>query len=344
MQPKFGDGFIKMNDAEKTPGMETVKYQVPDDIGRIRLDKLIGQNPELKLSRSRLQKLIEAGLVTVDGISAEHNHTLTGGEQITIQIPPQPISELTPEAIPLDIVFEDEHLLVVNKPSGMVTHPGAGNFTGTLVHALLHHAQSLSRASGFDRPGIVHRLDKHTSGLIVVAKTDRVHHALQEQLRERKIKRTYHALVCGHMKEDRGTIDLPIGRSLRDRKKMTVTNHNSREAVTDYILLDRYELYDLLEIQLQTGRTHQIRVHLSHLGHPVFGDPDYGGRTKWHRGVVSAARQTAKQTLKLLDRQALHAKRLEFTHPITDQPVRFDSDLPADFQSVLDLLDEQERS
>lgn len=322
---------------------KTVTYRVPDDVGKIRLDKLIGQDTDLHISRSRLQKLIDAGLVTVDGNPAEHNYTVTGGEQVVIIIPPQPKPELTPEAIPLDIVFEDEHLLVVNKPPGMVTHPGAGNFAGTLVHALLHHAQSLSGASGFDRPGIVHRLDKHTSGLIVIAKSDPVHLALQDQLRDRRIKRTYYALVCGHMKEEKGMINLPIGRSIRDRKKMTVTNRNSREAVTDYRLLERYELYDLLEVHLQTGRTHQIRVHLSHLGHPVFGDPDYGGRAKWHQGVVSAARQTGRQALTLLDRQALHAKKLAFVHPITKKDMAFDSNLPPDFQAVLDLLEKLER-
>ncbi|UCD18446.1 MAG: RluA family pseudouridine synthase [Candidatus Zixiibacteriota bacterium] len=332
-----------MIDTKHNDRHKVVTFTVPDSVGKVRLDKLIGKDPAVNVTRSLIQKLIEAGLVTVDDRPAEHNHTVHGGEKVIISIPPVPKMELIPEAIPLNIAYEDEHLLVVDKPAGMVTHPAAGNYTGTLVHALLHHARKLSKLSGFERPGIVHRLDKNTSGLIIVAKNDRVHLALQDQLRERQIRRSYLALVCGHVKEETGAIDLPIGRSFKDRKKMTVTARSGRAALTKYKLVDRFRAHDLLEIYLQTGRTHQIRVHFSHLGHPVFGDPDYGGRNKWHRGIFSIDRQMAKQALDLIDRQALHAARLAFTHPVTRKQLELESALPDDFRVLLQFLDQAGR-
>jgi len=321
----------------------TVHFSVPVDIEKIRLDKYIGQDKSIKLSRNRLQKLIDANLVTVNNKPASHNHMLEGGEEIEINIPPQPKTDIIPENIPLDVVYEDDYLLVINKPAGMVIHPAVGNYSGTLVHALLYHCRKLSELQGMDRPGIVHRLDKNTSGLIIVAKNDDIHAALQDQLRERKIKKTYTALICGHIRKDSGSIDLPIGRSVKNRKKMTVTRLKGRDAVTKYKLIDRYRLYDLLEIGLQTGRTHQIRVHFSHMGHPVFGDPEYGGRVKWHRGVFSADRLTAQKALKLLNRQALHARRLEFIHPETEETISLEAPLPDDFKSLLEFLNNEGR-
>ena len=322
-----------------TDNYKTIQFTVPDDVNNIRLDKYVGRDDNLKNSRSRIQKLIEAGLVAVDEKPASHNHVIAGGEKITIRIPPPSKSDVSPEDIPLDIIYEDDSLLVVNKPAGMVTHPAAGNYSGTMVNALLHYSRNLSQVQGGDRPGIVHRLDKNTSGLIIVAKSDHVHLALQNQLRERNIKRTYTALICGHIKQDTGTIELPVGRSIKDRKKMTVTNLKARHAITEYRLVDRFRLYDLLEVNLKTGRTHQIRVHFSHLGHPVFGDPDYGGRVKWHRGIFTADRLTARKALKIMERQALHACRLEFSHPEGGEKISLEAPLPDDYRNLLDYLE-----
>ncbi|MBU0985212.1 MAG: RNA pseudouridine synthase, partial [candidate division Zixibacteria bacterium] len=194
-----------------------------------------------------------------------------------------------------------------------------------------------------DRPGIVHRLDKNTSGLLIIARTEETHGLLQQAIQERRVKRQYLALICGHLAEESGRIDLPIGRSLRHRTRMAVTNQNSRESVTDYTLKDRYRSYDLVEIVLQTGRTHQIRVHFSHLGHPVFGDPEYGGREKWHRGIFGPERPLAQKLLGVLQRQALHAGRLVFVHPITGEALDFAAEPPADFQELLVVLDAEGR-
>jgi 23S rRNA pseudouridine1911/1915/1917 synthase len=266
-----------------------------------------------------------------------------GGEEITVTIEPARADLLAGEPIPLDIIYEDDHLVVVNKPAGMVTHPARGNFSGTLVNALLHHLGDLPDGAGTDRPGIVHRLDKETSGLMVVARTDRTYLALQKAISRREVRRTYHALVCGHVKEDSGVIDRPIGRSPKNRKKMAVVERDGKEAVTEYRLIDRFRSYDLLEIQLHTGRTHQIRVHFSHFGHPVFGDPDYGGREKWHRGIFAPERPLARRLLGSISRQALHARRLEFAHPEEGRPLTFEADLPDDFAGLLELLDEEGR-
>jgi 23S rRNA pseudouridine1911/1915/1917 synthase len=322
---------------------KTIFVEIPKKMSGERLDKYIGRRSDLKITRTRIQKLIEAGLVLVDGKPAGHNHVLKGGEEVTVKVPPPPRMDVQPEDIPLDIVYEDDHLLVVNKPAGMVTHPGAGNYSGTLVNALLHYSPGLSGVQGIERPGIVHRLDKDTSGLILIAKNDETHVLLQRQLKERRINKMYHALVCGHMKEDSGLIDLPIGRSLKDRKKMTVTGLKGRTAQTEYKLLDRFKLYDLLEVNLKTGRTHQIRVHFSHLGHPVFGDPDYGGRTKWHKGVFTPDHLMARKALDMMSRQALHAKSLEFAHPVTGKAIAVTSELPTDFRDLLNFLNAEGR-
>jgi 23S rRNA pseudouridine1911/1915/1917 synthase len=325
---------------KRQDNFQTVELTYPVGIDKERLDRYIGRNSALGITRNKIQKLIEAGQVTVDGQPAGHSHLLKGGEKIVINIPAAPVTNIIPEKISLRIVFEDQYLLVVDKPAGMVTHPAAGHHSGTLVNALLNYAADLSHENGLERAGIVHRLDKDTTGLIMVAKSDEILHRLQMEFQNRNIKKTYWALVCGHMKKDIDTIDLPIGRSLKDRKKMTVTNLKGRDAQTAYRLLERYKLYDLLEINLMTGRTHQIRVHFSHIGHPVFGDPDYGGRQKWHKGIYSSDLQMANKALDLISRQALHAKALEFTHPITRQIISLDAPLPEDFRSLLNYLSE----
>ncbi len=318
-----------------------VEVNVPAEVSPQRLDRYLASCQDLDLSRSRIQKLFEDGLVTIDGRAAIKKQRIKGGETIILTIPTTPLMHLEGEDIPVDIVYEDEHLVVVNKPPGMVTHPATGNYGGTLVNAMIHYFGKMSDLGGADRPGIVHRLDKDTSGLLIVARNDTAFLALQKAVQGREVARSYLALVCGHMKEDAGTIDLPIGRSLKDRKKMIVTHHRSREAVTSYKLLDRYRSYDLLEVNLHTGRTHQIRVHLSHLGHPVFGDLGYGGRQKWHRGIFAPERLLAKRLLEIMPRQALHATRLEFTHPVTGEKLSLHRDPPADFQALLNVLNEE---
>ncbi len=223
----------------------------------------------------------------------------------------------------------------------MVVHPAVGNRSGTLVNALLHHFENLSQGAGAERAGIVHRLDKNSSGLLLVARTDIVHRELQKALQERGIKREYLALVCGHLKDSKGLIKTQIDRSKKDRKKMAVTKTSGRAAVTEYELEVSYRSYQLLKLSLQTGRTHQIRVHLAHLGHPVFGDPEYGGRDKWQRGMFAPERPLAKKLLDILPRQALHAQRLEFVHPVKNAMVQIESEIPQDFQRVLDLLEKE---
>ncbi|HUV31813.1 MAG TPA: RluA family pseudouridine synthase [Acidobacteriota bacterium] len=325
------------------PDCERLRIVVPGELGPQRLDRYLAEHPDLALSRTRIQKLIVDGGVSVNGQAVDKKHKLTGGEVVELTVPPPEPTTLVPENIPLDIVFEDEHLLVVNKPPGLVTHPAAGNYTGTLANALAYHFGRLAGAPGADRPGIVHRLDKNTSGLLVVARNDHAYASLQQAIQSRELRRTYLAVVCGHMRKDSGTIDLPVGRSVRDRRKMSVTDRHSRPAVTGYTVTERFRSYDLLDVLLQTGRTHQIRVHFSHLGHPVLGDPDYGGRQKWHRGIFGPERPLAREILSLLGRQALHARRLEFVHPSTGEALQFDSEPPEDIQVVLRLLDERGR-
>lgn len=318
---------------------ETVTLSVPSSAAGERLDRFLGQSEDIGLSRTKIQKLIDDGLVTVDGVRAVTRQKLTGGESIAIVVPPPVPTDIAAEAIPLDVIYEDDHLVVVNKPAGMVTHPAAGNHQGTLVNALVHRFRELPTVAGTDRPGIVHRLDKDTSGLLVVARTSDAYANLQKMIQDRSLERTYLALVCGHMRAAEGKIELPIGRSLKNRKQMTVTGIGSKEAVTHYKQSKRYRSYDLLDVRLGTGRTHQIRVHFSHLGHPVFGDPDYGGREKWHRGMFGPERPLAKRLLGVLPRQALHARRLAFSHPMSGIRLELEAPLPPDFASVLAILD-----
>ncbi|MBD3402228.1 RluA family pseudouridine synthase [candidate division GN15 bacterium] len=321
----------------------TLEHTVPDSVQPIRIDSYLADLDEVGLSRTRIQKLLTDGLIRLDGREVPPRTKLTGGEQIAIHIPPTEQTDLAPENIPIEILFEDDYLAVVNKPPGLVTHPAPGNYSGTLVNALIHHFQSLPSGSGADRPGIVHRLDKHTSGLLVVAKREEAYAALQEAIQTRTLKRTYLAVVFGHMRDRAGLIDLPIGRSSRNRKKMAVMEQTGRAAQTEYRVLERYRSFDLLELSLLTGRTHQIRVHCAHLGHPVLGDPEYGGRSRQLRGIFAPERPLAQRLLENLDRQALHAAALAFTHPFTGEPVEVSAPPPTDMQMVLDLLDREGR-
>ncbi len=298
---------------------------------------LCEQIPEL--SRTRIQRAVHDGDVRMDGATVtKPSRKVRFGRQVELSLtPPRPL-ELAPEDIPVDIVYEDGDLAVINKDPGMVVHPSPGHESGTLVHALLSHCDNLSGIGGIMRPGIVHRLDKDTSGLLVVAKNDRTHLALSRQLMERTVDRIYFALVWGEMPERSGTIERPIGRSAQDRKKMAVVSSGGKKAVTSYYVLDTFEPFQYIKLKLGTGRTHQIRVHVSDIGHPVLGDPVYGGR-RIRKGALSVKGiERAREALDLIDRQALHAGELSFFHPGREERVTFRSPLPDDFQRVLDAL------
>ncbi len=264
---------------------------------------------------------------------------LRGGDAIELLVPErEPERDLEPEAMPLRIVFEDEHVMVLDKPAGVVVHPGAGVRSGTLVNALLHHHPAIRSVGGADRPGIVHRLDKDTSGLMLVAKTERVHRSLVEAMRTRAVRRTYRAIAWGDVLQASGTIEAPIGRDPRERKRMAVVARGGRAARTHWRVLERFGVATFLEIRLDTGRTHQIRVHLAHAGHPVLGDPTYGGRAKKQLILPERQRSLARDLLSCLSRQALHATELAFAHPVTGESGTFASPLPGDFEQALDLL------
>lgn len=272
------------------------------------------------VSRSAAQELISKGDVTVNGKPSTKNYKLREGDRVETTLPPPEPIEALPQDISVDIVYEDEHLLVVNKPQGMVVHPAPGNPDGTLVNALLHHcAGRLSSINGKIRPGIVHRIDKDTAGLLIVAKTDVAHTGLAEQIAVHSFTRRYRTIVVGNIREDTGTIDKPIGRSATDRKKFAVTNVNSKPAVTHYRVIERLAGYTHLELTLETGRTHQIRVHMAYMGHPVIGDPVYGN---------------PKHSLGLRG-QCLFAEYISFTHPITGEIMSFGAELPDFFKDVL---------
>ena len=275
------------------------------------------------LTRSGAQKILEDGRVTKDGQAVRKNYKTAPEDTFEVDLPPVQEIDLQPENIPLDVAYEDDDLIVVNKPKGLVVHPAPGHWSGTLVNALLYHCQgSLSGINGELRPGIVHRIDKDTSGLLIAAKNDFAHQALAAQLQDHTLRRTYEAIACGNFRDDCGTIDAPIGRHPTDRKRMAVTDHNSRPAVTHYAVLARYPGYTHLQLQLETGRTHQIRVHLAYLGHPILGDAVYGHK-KPELGQ---------------DTQCLHARALTFLHPRTGQEVTVRCDLPDYFEAVLQKL------
>jgi 23S rRNA pseudouridine1911/1915/1917 synthase len=309
---------------------------VPAHQKKERIDKFLAHQIE-NATRSKIQKAIEQGLVTVSGKPVKASHEVSSGEVICCTLPQPPRVKALPEAIPIEVVYEDEDLIVVNKPAGMVTHPAYGNYTGTLVNALLHHCARLSTLNDELRPGVVHRLDKDTSGLIVAAKNDVAHAALARQFSQRTIEREYWAVVWGIFKERGGTIEANLGRSKSDRKKITVTREG-KHAVTEYQVLESFTDLSLIRLKLRTGRTHQIRVHLAHIGHPVFGDPTYGGRRIAWGGADTRRKAEVQHLLSLMPRQALHAKTLGFIHPLTNKFLSFDSDLPADMKKLVDSL------
>ncbi len=299
--------------------MNDIILTVSENADNIRIDRFIAENAD-GLTRSAVQKLIEDNNITVNGIFPSKNLKLKFGDEIIVNIPKPEPCEAVPENIPLDIVFEDDDLLVVNKPRDMVVHPATGNYSGTLVNALLYHCgDSLSGINGVLRPGIVHRIDKDTSGLLIVAKNDFSHNLLAEQIKEHSFTRKYQAVVVGNVKDDSGTINAPIGRHPTDRKKMAVTAKNSRNAVTHYKVIARYNGYTHVELTLETGRTHQIRVHMAYIGHPVAGDPVYGG----------------KKYITKLNGQCLHAYYISFVHPRTNQTLSFSAPLPEYFTDFL---------
>ena len=281
------------------------------------------------VTRSNAQGLIDKGLVTVNGRVESKNYKLRVGDDVYVETEEPLMLDAEPENIPLDIVFEDEHIVVINKPSGMVVHPAVGNESGTLVNALLYHCgTSLSGINGVIRPGIVHRIDKDTSGLLVVAKNDEAHIFLSSLLKDHGIKRTYFAIIIGHMREQSGTINAPIARHPVDRKKMAVVA-GGREAITHYEVIKEFNGYSLLRLNLETGRTHQIRVHLSYKGHPIVGDTVYGG----------GSTPFEKANKALLDGQMLHAGELEFPHPVTREIMHFEADAPSNFTEFLKRLE-----
>ncbi len=288
-------------------------------------------------SRAYFQRLIEEEKVLVNGKPQKASYPVVPGDRIEVLIPPPKKYDVIPEDIPLNIVYEDAHLIVINKPAGLVVHPAVGHFSGTLVNALLYHCRDLSGIGGELRPGIVHRLDKDTSGLLVAAKDDYTHRKLSEQFSGRTIEREYWALVWGIPSPRSGRIETLIGRSPTNRKKMAVLEEGGKVAITTYETQERLFLLSLVKLKLGTGRTHQIRVHMAHIGHPVFGDSPYGGRNRRLGALTAAERKIAAKYLEMLPRQALHARTLGFEHPHTHERLRFESDLPEDMKALLEL-------
>jgi 23S rRNA pseudouridine1911/1915/1917 synthase len=304
-----------------------------------RLDKFLFNELKDK-SRSFIQQAISQNDIVVNNKHVKNGYKLKLNDVINVQFKSEPDFNLNPENIPLEIVFEDDFILVVDKPSGLVVHPGAGNRSGTLVNALLYYCNNLSTVGGKSRPGIVHRLDKETSGLIVVAKNDLVHQKLQEQFLSKDIHRTYNALVWGVPPTNVGEIETLITRSRKDRKKMSVSFTKGKEAITQYKLIQEFTYLSLIELKLNTGRTHQIRVHLNHSNMPVFGDPVYNGRKSQLRRLPSHLQKRGASLLKQISRQALHAKELTFIHPLTKKRMIFESQLPDDFKNILNKISE----
>lgn len=291
------------------------------DVGK-RIDKYLGENTEY--TRSKIQKMIENKNVTVSGKEVKPSYILKENDMVEIT---EYIEEtdVLPENIPLDIYYEDDDLIVVNKPSGMVVHPAPGNYTGTLVNALLYHTNNLSSVNTNIRPGIVHRIDADTSGLLLVAKNDKSHNILAEAIQKKEVRREYIALVSGVINEDTATIDAPIGRDSNNRKKMCVTGNNSKEAVTHIRVLERYKNATLIRCKLETGRTHQIRVHLNYIGHPIVNDPVYG-----HKKMIDSDFG-----------QMLHAEKIGFVHPSTKEYMEFTSPVPKRFNEILNIYKEE---
>ena len=303
--------------------MEERTFKIDENQEHQRLDKAVALF--LDVSRKRVKDLLDDNHIFVNGKSAKASYTTVLNDRITIEIPEDENTEVLPENIPLDIVYEDSDLIVINKPKGMVVHPAPGHYSGTLVNALLYHCKDLSGINGVNRPGIVHRIDKDTSGLLVVCKNDKAHKAISEQLANKTCHRQYVCIVHHPFSHEYGTIHAPIGRSEKDRKKMEVTSKNSKDAITHFTVLKNFREYAYVQCQLETGRTHQIRVHMQYIGHPLAGDPTYGYR----------------KTLET-NGQLLHANKLEFIHPTSNEKMTFEIGLEKEFEQVLKELEEME--
>lgn len=305
--------------------METIKKTIIEEEVGTRIDKYIALlMPEI--TRTRIQQLITDGHVLANGKPTKNSYKVQLNDELNIEIPEDKELEVEAENIPLDIVYEDEDIIVVNKANGMIVHPSAGVVSGTLVNALLYHCKDLSGINGVIRPGIVHRIDKETTGLLVVAKNDFAHKHLSEQLKDHSVARKYIAIVHGEIPHEYGTIDAPIGRDTKDRQKMMVTDHNSKRARTNFKVIEYYKGHTLIECRLETGRTHQIRVHLNYIKHPVLGDPKYGYR----RDDTSFG-------------QYLHAQTLGFIHPTTNEEMEFEAPLPKEFVDMIEMLKERSK-
>lgn len=301
-------------------------FSVDEEYENVRIDVVISENLE-EASRSSIQRLIDGGQVTINNeICLLKKQKVKQGDEIIIKIPEPKELNVIPENLPIDIIYEDSDLIIVNKGKNMVVHPAAGNESGTLVNAILYHCNDLSTINGVIRPGIVHRIDKDTTGLLMIAKNDKAHVSLANQLAEHSINRAYHAVVYNNFIEDEGTINLPLGRDPKNRLKRAVTSVNSKEAVTHYKVLERFGKFTYLELKLETGRTHQIRVHMAYKNHPILGDSLYGPK-KVVMGIKS---------------QMLHAKMLGFIHPTTDEYIEFQSSLPEEFENLLNKLRSQD--
>lgn len=302
-------------------GRDVTEWIVAEDNARERIDKYVTEAMEDEISRSQVQLWISSGHVVVNGAPVKANYKLNEGDKVTVTVPEPEVTDLIAQDIPIEVAYEDSDVIVVNKVRGMVVHPAVGHPSGTLVNALMYHCKDLSGINGEIRPGIVHRIDKDTSGLIMAAKNDASHASLSAQLKEHSVTRRYIAVVHGNLSHDKGTVDAPIGRDPHDRKLYTVTEKNSKRSVTHFTVLERFGDCTLLELQLETGRTHQIRVHMKFIGHPLVGDPIYG-RSK---GTT-------------MNGQALHAAVLGFVHPSTGEYKEFSAPIPADMEELLYTL------
>ncbi|WP_314584430.1 RluA family pseudouridine synthase [Paenibacillus terrigena] len=312
-----------MSEQQEQVGSEAgvQEWTVTAEDHKERIDKYITESIEDNVSRSQIQLWIQDGHALVNGRVVKSNYKLAEGDRITLTIPEVSPVDIVPEDIPLEIAYEDHDVVVINKPRGMVVHPAPGHSSGTVVNALMYHCKDLSGINGELRPGIVHRIDKDTSGLLMAAKHDQAHASLAAQLKDHSVTRKYIAIVHGNIAHDHGTIDAPIGRDAGDRKMYTVTDKNSKHAVTHFLVLERFGDYTMVELKLETGRTHQIRVHMKFIGHPLVGDPMYG-RSKGMQ----------------MDGQALHAAVLGFVHPMTEKYLEFEAPIPVDMEHLLDRL------
>ena len=301
--------------------LKEYEFIVSEESEGERVDKYLTMLMD-SLSRSYLQKLLKESHVTVDGQPVKANYRIKTEDAVRVLLPPLITPDILPENIPLEVLYDDEDVIVVNKPKGMVVHPAPGHYSGTLVNALLYHCHNLSGINGVLRPGIVHRIDKDTTGSIIACKNDAAHASIAEQLKEHSIVRKYHAIVCGRLPEIEGTIHTRIGRHPTDRKKMAVVREGGKDAITHYRVLQQFEKYTYVECILETGRTHQIRVHMAYIGHPLVGDTVYGGRA-----------------VKALAGQCLHARKLTFVHPRSGEAMTVECPLPDWFQTVLNKLE-----